>query len=117
MVEGVPECCARYGDKLFCMAGKAELAAFLEQPWRFASERLPAKLPPPRAQDGIQIPALSALPHIGYCEVHLGELLGAALAEAGELRPWLPSLSPRDTALKFVGLYLKVCPAAVIPPP
>ncbi|KAJ1619734.1 hypothetical protein T492DRAFT_889858, partial [Pavlovales sp. CCMP2436] len=39
--------------------------------------------------------------------VHLGQLLVAALAEVSELRPWLPSLSPRDTALKYVGLYLK----------
>lgn len=93
---------------LYCAAGPAQLAAFLEQPWRFCDGRLPAKLPPLRRAEGGAAPELSALPHVGYCEVHLSTLLVAALAEAGELRPWLPSLSPRDTALKYVGLYLKV---------
>lgn len=97
---------AAYDGVSYLCAGEAERQAFLEEPWRYTAQRAPAKLPPPRAAEGAA--PLDKLPHIGYCEVHLQRLLVEALAEAGELRPWLPSLSPRDTALKFVALYLKV---------
>lgn len=108
MVVGLAQYSAEYKGLAYKMAGKEELDLFLEEPWRFAGQKLPAKLPPARKVDGAPIPDLASLPHTGYCEVYLGQLLVAALAEAGELRPWLPSLTPRDTALKYIGLYLKV---------
>jgi len=102
MQAGTPELAVRYDGKVFRMASAASRAEFLARPWRYASATLPAKLPPTE----IEL-VLSKLPMRGYLEQTMGQLLVGALTELAIQRPIYPALAKRESALKFVSLYMR----------
>ena len=59
---------------------------------------------------------VSKLPLRGYMEQTLGGLLVGALTELATLRPVYPGLDRRESALKFVSLYLRAHNAKRRPP-
>jgi adenylate/nucleoside-diphosphate kinase len=91
-----------YKKRIFLLADSATRAEFLSRPWRYDSLLLPAKLPPP-----VLAIVLAALPTPGYIEQTMGQLLADALCALAELRPKYPTLSRKETAVKFVALYLR----------
>jgi len=77
-------------------------AEFLKVPWKYSKLTLPAKLPP----NAVAL-AISALPTQGYVEQTVGDTLTAALTELCALKPKYPLLDTRESAIKFLALYLK----------
>jgi len=102
LVRGSRAHAATYDGKLYTMRDAASRDEFLSRPWRYAALQLPAKLPPTE----IEL-VLEKLPIRGYLEQTIGELLCGALTQLAEQRPIYPALSKRETALKFIGLYLR----------
>ena len=99
---GSSEHTAEYGGKLYLMNDAAKQAEFLSRPWRYTVVKLPAKLPP----SAIEL-IIANLPIRGLIEQSMGELLTRALTELTTMRPVYPTLDRRETALKFVSLYLR----------
>jgi len=99
---GSLEHAAELGGKLYLMSDAAKRDEFVSRPWRYSSLQLPAKLPP----SAIEL-IISALPIRGFLEHTLGELLTGALTQLATLRPVYPTLDRRETALKFISLYIR----------
>jgi len=91
-----------YDERPFLLFSEFHLREFLERPWRYADLPLPAKLPP----TAVEL-IIANLPMRGYIEQSMGDLLTAALTTLSELRPIYPTLDRRDSALKFISLYIR----------
>ncbi|KAL1527514.1 hypothetical protein AB1Y20_008904 [Prymnesium parvum] len=99
---GLRDFAVEYAGKLFLMSGRAEKSEFLSRPWAYSQLELPVKLPPKAVQM-----ALNSLPTQGYVEQAVGDTLTAALTELCMLKPKYPTLDARESAVKFLALYLK----------
>jgi len=99
---GLKACAVSYDSKVYLMADAPAAAEFVQRPWLYAPVELPPKLPPTAIET-----IISSLPIRGYLEQTVGELLVGALTQLAELRPIYPTLSRRESALKFVALYIR----------
>lgn len=91
------------GKPYLCFDARCR-AEFLERPWRYSEQAnpLPAKLPP----SAVEL-IIANLPIRGYIEQTMGDLLTECLTLLAELRPIYPTLDQRESALKFVSLYIR----------
>jgi len=102
VVPGVSACQVQYGDLVFKMANPTAKQAFLERPWVYSDQVLPAKMPAVRA-----LVQLDRVPARGYCEQTLARAVTAALNGLCEHRPKYPGLSVEDSVLKYLALHLR----------
>jgi len=95
-------CAVEYGGRTFCCADEAARDEMMAAPWKYADLVLPAKLPPKAARLAAQL-----LPARGFMEQSVQELLERGLVELCALKPKYPTLNTKESALKFLALYLK----------
>lgn len=96
-----------------CFADAGNEAEFLSRPWKYAAQFRPTKLPPlPPPVDFL----IDSLPIRGYAEQTLGDALKAALTELAVMRPKHPTAGCRETALKFLAVYLRANNPRKAPP-
>lgn len=121
-VRGSADYCVKHGRVTYACANADALREFCAESWRYSRQVLPLKPPPPDLP-GVRAPAgdslldalLRSLPLRGYMEQSVGEPLKAGLAALAETRPKHPSLSCKETASRFLALYLKA--RATLAPP
>lgn len=92
----------RYSERNYALRGPEELAAFMKAPWLYDSLTLPHKIPAPPEE-----PVLDTLPIHGYLEQVIAAVLTKGLATLATTRPVFPYLSPKESALKHLALFLK----------
>ena len=95
-------CAVEYGGRTFCCADGAARDEMMAAPWKYADLVLPAKLPPKAARLAAQL-----LPARGFMEQSVQELLERGLVELCALKPKYPTLNTKESALKFLAVYLK----------
>ncbi|GAU89148.1 hypothetical protein RvY_01732 [Ramazzottius varieornatus] len=94
----------KYNEKLWQFCSVECMNKFLSQPWNFVNTPLPSKRPPqPEHPVELEGP-VSVVP---YLETSLGPVLVQAIMEAAELRPKYPHIGYKDSAMVFIGNYLK----------
>jgi adenylate/nucleoside-diphosphate kinase len=104
-VRGQNNLMVEYAEKKFQLSDADALSQMMRTPWRFASEQLSKKLPPPSwSADPAYI---NKLPMLGYLEQTVVDVLTAGLTELGVVKPKYPFLSNKESALKYLALYLK----------
>jgi hypothetical protein len=111
--KGREELGVEYEGKAYLMVDERARSEFLQRPWRYAAAAnpLPAKLPP----NAIEL-IIKNLPIRGYLEQSMGDLLTEALTMLADLRPVYPTLDKRESALKFISLYIRAHNAKRRPP-
>ncbi|KAJ3163039.1 adenylate kinase [Geranomyces michiganensis] len=102
IVSGSPDYIAEYEDKLYSMADADKLATFMRTPWRFASLKLPHKLPPRPAPISV-----ATLPLIGYLEQTVATKITEGLLAVGRAKPKYPYKTIEGSAVEYLALYLK----------
>ena len=91
-----------YDGKAYFLLDGTAAAEFVRRPWAYAGIKPPAKLPP----SAVEL-IIASLPIRGYIEQSLGDLLTAAVTKLSELRPIYPTLDRKESALKFIALYIR----------
>jgi adenylate kinase family enzyme len=102
LVYGSGDCVCEYDGKLYSLASSEAQERFMRQPWKYVDVVLPKRIPP-----RVEPVPLSGLPQLGYLEQVCASLLSEALVELGKLKPKYPFLGVRESALRFLGLYMK----------
>lgn len=72
------------------------------QPNYYEISNLPSKLPPLK-----QASSVTSLPMLGYLEQSVATAIIDCLSAIGIFKPKFPSFSSTESALYYVGLYLK----------
>lgn len=104
-VKGLPNLVVEYAERRFSISSERNLARFMRAPWKFVTQRLPKKLPPPT--EVMAVHDVNSLPPLGYLEQTVVDVLTAALTDLGKSKPKYPFLSNKESALKYLALYLK----------
>uniref|UniRef100_A0A8C3C0F7 Adenylate kinase 9 n=1 Tax=Cairina moschata TaxID=8855 RepID=A0A8C3C0F7_CAIMO len=102
LVPGNIEYAVMYQEKVYVFETEEKLLKFMRLPEKYWNLKLPRKLPPKKEPI-----LLTALPMAGYLEQGVATSLIKALNEVGCLKPKLPFLSVKKTALLFVAYHLK----------
>jgi len=100
--EGNENYAAEYEGNLYVFKDEQCLEKFLQQPHKYKNLNLPKKLPPKK----LKLNHLE-LPKLGFLEQTLADVITKALNEVGILKPKLPFLSVKKSALFFMACYLK----------
>ncbi|KAJ8009601.1 hypothetical protein DPEC_G00090590 [Dallia pectoralis] len=102
LVRGSIEYAVEYQERIYIFQNEQKQELFLRSPETYSNQTLPDKLPP--MSEPVQ---LTSLPMLGYMEQGMSGPVIKALTAVGCLRPKLPYLSVKRSALQYVALYLK----------
>jgi YHS domain-containing protein/adenylate kinase family enzyme len=90
----------RYAGKLYRLASEDTREQFMQQPWMYVDAKLPIKLPV-RKKD---YPSLGI---VEYLDEVTAKIVTKSLVELNKARPLYPFLSSKESALKFLSLFIR----------
>lgn len=103
--KGALDCVVEYEGQRYAMLNEAHKARFLRRPWQYTEGAvLPAALRRPLPK-GVKPSSITDTEE--YLQRQLYDPVAQALLAVGRERPIYPGLSPEESALKYVALYLK----------
>uniref|UniRef100_UPI00358F4386 adenylate kinase 9-like n=1 Tax=Myxine glutinosa TaxID=7769 RepID=UPI00358F4386 len=102
LVSGNINHAVKYRNKVYLCHSEGAMDKFLRLPEVYSSVTLPKKLPPKKEPLG-----LTALPVLGYLEQSVGKALTRALTLVGTVKPKLPLVSIKRSALLYTACTLK----------
>jgi len=103
VLPGRPELVVSYAGLHFTFADEAKVDRFMRNPVPFTKLKLPTKLPP-RKDDDFDV---NLLPLAGYLEHSVVKALTDGLISLGTCKPVFPYMGTKESAMKYLALYLR----------
>lgn len=91
-----------YAGAKYRMLDEAKTDRFMRTPWKFRGLQLPVKLPFEKEKVDI-----NALPLVGYLEQTVVDGVTDGLLSVGKACPRFPGIGNKESALKYLALYLR----------
>lgn len=102
-----PDILVTYRDKIYGFSSSFHKNKFMANPDKYKSVQLPDKLPVQFEKKNLVKKVAKQVECTAYLEHHLGSIVMRVLAQLGYKRLKYPTLTCKDTALKFIAISLK----------